>query len=843
MDTSVAVCFLDHDDLMSDAPPNLYPPPRAVFLLALLLLLGGMPLWSRAQTAVVSDAWWSYEQDCDGDTFKAGALEDNFARLNWFPDVSGCNGTLTVYEKVYYRPCGTGLWTPIYTNASHVIAGCRSSSQQYVDIQLGLGGECRDYKVEIFRNGQANPDSIRSSTNDVQLAQHREEALGQDLCASDTFATCVAISGRTGTQSDNNVTATKEPGEPDHAGNPGGHSLWYCWIAPTNRPVTFDTVGSTFDTLLAVYAGNDLGSLVVVETNDDIAGATNRFSRVTFTPVTGQSYRIAVDGFGGASGIAQLNWNQTGGALPDLIVWGPAVAPIITMTNLPASNCQVLEGCATPGLRKLLRFTMETRNIGAGDLVIGDPSANPLFRWATCHGHYHFEAFAQSTLLDTNLNPVLLDTNVVAGRKIGFCIEDTARWLSTAPATRKYDCGNMGMQAGWADVYSRNLDCQFVDITGLPSGNYYLQLTVNPDGLLTEANLENNSVLIPVNIPPTNCLAPPDNDSFANAVTVTGSAFTASEFSNCATKQPGEPNHAGNAGGHSIWFTWTPEFSQTAVLTTKRSDFDTTLAVYTGDLVNALTQVASNDDIVQGVIRQSHLSFAANAGTTYRIAIDGFGSAVGTAVLNLNPPANDDFAASQLISGTAGNVSGHNVGASKQTNETAHAGDVGGYSVWYRWVAPTNGFVDFNTAGSTFDTTLAIYTNTSLSSANRAIAANDDDASGGGLQTSRLWFPAKADTAYRIAVDGFGGDFGELQLNWNMDARLSITNLADGTIKLGLTGVDWQRYVLLGSTNLETWFTNTPAITMSRGRHDYTNTPSLTNGTREQQFYRAILVP
>lgn len=811
---------------------------RALWV-SLMLCLGATT--SFPQTAVVSDAWWSYEQDCDGDGRRAGTLLDNFARLNWFPDVVNCNGTLTVFEKVYFRPCGTAAWIPIYTNAPHVISGCRSIDQQYVDIQLGAGGECRDYLIEVYRSGRVTPDAIRSSTNNVHLAQHREETLAEDVCASDSFATFVALAGRSGSQSDNNSAASKEPGEPDHAGNAAGHSLWYCWTAPTNLPVTFDTVGSSFDTVLAVYTGDTLDNLTLVASNDDIAGATNRMSRVTFTPTTGVTYRVAVDGFGGAGGIVVLNWNQAG-ALPDLIVWAAAASPVITTTSFSANNCQVLEGCVAVGTRKLLRFTMETRNVGPGDLILGNPANNPLFQYASCHGHYHFESFAQYTLLDAEFNPVMLGASVVVGRKVGFCIEDTSRWSPTASATRKYTCSNNGLQAGWADVYNQNLDCQFVDITGVPSGNYYLQMTVNPDALLTEADLGNNTVLVPVNIPPGNCLTAPANDALANALVVSHSPFTTVEFNNCATKQTGEPNHAGNAGGHSLWYTWTPESNHTAVLTTRRSNFDTTLAVYTGNAVNALTLVASNNNL-SATVNQSVVTFTAAAGTTYRIAVDGFGSAVGTAVLNVNPPPNDDFAASAPITGTAGSVAGYTIGASKELNEVAHAADVGGRSVWYHWVAPTNGFVDFNTLGSSFDTTLAVYTNNTLAAGNVAIVANDDDAGGGGMQSSRVWFYAQAGTTYRIAIDGFGGDFGELQLNWNMDSRLSITDLANGSMRLGLTGVDWQRYLLLGSTNLFEWFTNTPPITMMRGFHEYTNAPTATNGTSDRQFFRAILVP
>ena len=77
--------------------------------------------------------------------------------------------------------------TPLYTNANHTIIGCSVPNQRYLDIQMGASGECRDYKIEIFRVGQINPDSIRSSTNDVQLAQHKEEQLVQDTCANDAL--------------------------------------------------------------------------------------------------------------------------------------------------------------------------------------------------------------------------------------------------------------------------------------------------------------------------------------------------------------------------------------------------------------------------------------------------------------------------------------------------------------------------------------------------------------------------------------------------------------------------------------------------------------------------------
>jgi len=45
---------------------------------------------------------------------------------------------------------------------------------------------------------------------------------------------------------------------------------------------------------------------------------------------------------------------------------------------------------------------------------------------------------------------------------------------------------------------------------------------------------------------------------------------------------PGEPLPGGKTGGHSVWLTWRPQKSGVATFSTRGSDFDTVLAVYTG---------------------------------------------------------------------------------------------------------------------------------------------------------------------------------------------------------------------------------------------------------------------
>jgi subtilisin len=130
----------------------------------------------------------------------------------------------------------------------------------------------------------------------------------------------------------------------------------------------------------------------------------------------------------------------------------------------------------------------------------------------------------------------------------------------------------------------------------------------------------------------------PANDAFASAQALTGANATVTGTNVNATKESGEPNHANNTGGKSVWYKWTPQASGTTTIDTAGSNFDTLLAVYRGGAVNSLTEVASNDDVDGGL--QSKVSFTANAGTTYQIAVDGLVGQAGNISLHLasTPP-------------------------------------------------------------------------------------------------------------------------------------------------------------------------------------------------------------
>jgi len=296
--------------------------------------------------------------------------------------------------------------------------------------------------------------------------------------------------------------------------------------------------------------------------------------------------------------------------------------------------------------------------------------------------------------------------------------------------------------------------------------------------------------LVSTNAPP---VVRPANDNFASAAGVTGTSWTRTGSSVNATAETGEPIHAGQAPGFSIWYSWTAPASGAATISTAGSNFDTVLAVYTGSTVGALTPVAANDNPAEGGVAAG-VSFQAVAGTVYRIAIDGKGGASGSVTLAGNlagaTVSNDAFASAAVVSNSF-TVTGSNVGATREAAEPNHAGVSGGKSVWWSWTAPANGKLILATAGSSFDTVLAVYTGPQIGQLS-AVASNDDVSRRD--KSSRVSISVRAGTTYRIAVDGYQGAAGSIRLAGTFTAKTALAAPANvnGTLNsIGILRATW----------------------------------------------------
>ena len=134
----------------------------------------------------------------------------------------------------------------------------------------------------------------------------------------------------------------------------------------------------------------------------------------------------------------------------------------------------------------------------------------------------------------------------------------------------------------------------------------------------------------------------PTNDSFGNALVFSNLPFTDARNTVGATTQAGEPLTCGSAPiASTVWYSFTPAATMDLAAHTFGSDYDTVVAVYTGNSVGSLTPVDCNDDSFS---LQSLVTFSASAGTTYRFQVGGFGGEVGDLVFNLEQTG--------LISGT-----------------------------------------------------------------------------------------------------------------------------------------------------------------------------------------------
>jgi Ca2+-binding RTX toxin-like protein len=143
--------------------------------------------------------------------------------------------------------------------------------------------------------------------------------------------------------------------------------------------------------------------------------------------------------------------------------------------------------------------------------------------------------------------------------------------------------------------------------------------------------------------------AVPTNDPFESPQAIAGSAGSLTGSNVNASWQEGEPDHGG-PGGRSVWYLWSAPSEGAVRFETTGSSFDTVLGVYTGNMLAGLSPVVSNDDCddAEPGASASCVTFDAVAGTSYRLAVDGYNFESGGLALSWRP------AVSCTIVGTSG---------------------------------------------------------------------------------------------------------------------------------------------------------------------------------------------
>jgi hypothetical protein len=176
-----------------------------------------------------------------------------------------------------------------------------------------------------------------------------------------------------------------------------------------------------------------------------------------------------------------------------------------------------LDTTELPG-RTLLRLTTATGNLGDGALEIYGGEVLPggqqrvyqriyddmggsrvreagTFTYHPGHGHTHFDDFAQYHLREVTTGGGVGDI-VVSGDKTSFCLLDSVEIVPGPDPVDPYDSctpARQGISAGWADIYHKSLPDQWIDITGVPEGTYWLEVVTDPDNHMLESNELNNT--------------------------------------------------------------------------------------------------------------------------------------------------------------------------------------------------------------------------------------------------------------------------------------------------------------------------------------------------------------
>lgn len=131
-----------------------------------------------------------------------------------------------------------------------------------------------------------------------------------------------------------NRYATAEPGEPDHAGSPAQHSVWWAYRPPRLGVASVNLAGSSFAPRVGIYAASGVGALSNVTSGDGSA---------VFLAQPGVEYLIAVDGAAGAEGEITLQLELSDGSCPE---WRLEPAGFEEIGDFPGG-----EACRTRTLR------------------------------------------------------------------------------------------------------------------------------------------------------------------------------------------------------------------------------------------------------------------------------------------------------------------------------------------------------------------------------------------------------------------------------------------------------------------------------------------------------------
>ncbi len=618
--------------------------------------------------------------------------------------------------------------------------------------------------------------------------------------SNDNFTNAIVLSGEIANASGYNFGATLESGDP-----PRVASVWYNWTAPRTGTAHLFSTGRYPE--IVVYTGASVGALTGIST-EMTHGADREFS---FPMNAGTTYRIAVGG-------PQQEFNFTlVGAAPVNDAFTNRI--VLSGTN-PTFSGDLLTASAEAGELynppvKSLWWTWTPTETGIVTIAPASPYAANTF-----------------VFTGTNLNQLTPVPNLAAGSYTFLAVAGTSYQIALAGTTAFYsllvNASILPNEIPQVTILSPTNGQRFAvgepipvtihatdasgAITRINSGyfdaafsapdvTWTYTLTNLPAGMNTVLASATDNYGVIQNAGPVTIRITSANDDFEASAPILPGESTVFGSNVGATSQVGEPTHANEVGGASVWWFWVAPTSGRWTVDTRNSDLDTLLAVYSGNALSNVSLIGSNDNRRAGDTA-SAVTFTAVAGVTYRVAVDTADGRTGEIELHFTrSPINDDFTdafalAAEFI------IGGVTLGATAQPGEPPHAGVVATHSTWWSWIAPDSTNYFASTLGSDFDTTLGVYTGTNVANLS-FVAGNDDDNS---YFTSRVLFNTTAGQKYWFAIDGYAENNGHAQLVLGkVDAPFLSSVLRGNELQLTVIGQPGEVFEIEQSTNLITW--------------------------------------
>ncbi|MAT10222.1 MAG: hypothetical protein CMM02_04355 [Rhodopirellula sp.] len=400
-----------------------------------------------------------------------------------------------------------------------------------------------------------------------------------------------------------NNFATIEPGEPSHSQvNTFAGSLWWNWSPSESGLAIVDLSGSDISGLVSVYYGSEFENLSVLTANYQIDGKSEKY--VHFNAIKGKTYRIAVAG-DNEDDVGYIRLRAEVGGIID------ENPPYLTINNPPN------------GL-----VTSEERVEISGIATDPDPSASGVRDiQVRVNGKFSLEAIGAE---EWSI-PLLLSEGV-----------NTIEVIATDYAD------NISKPVIW------EIDYQAPDV---PNDHFGNSEQMNRDVVIADGIT--NQILLSQDVKNQNDLyieingitlgqESYDLDSLSNKkITINKTPAKGSEINifyndwlselvdtEKATKETNEPDHAGNEGGASVWWTFTAPYDGILCVKTTNTKIDTIMGLYQGERLGNLLMLQSNDDDQSLVNLEenpglSRIDQALTKGSTVRIAVDGFGGLKG----------------------------------------------------------------------------------------------------------------------------------------------------------------------------------------------------------------------